>query len=54
MDVYGRPILTCPSPNKIEEERQQSINQRFADEIQKHLLFSSILSFVSEFSISIG
>lgn len=43
MDVYGRPILTCPSPNKIEEERQQSINQRFADEIQKHLQMTGTL-----------
>ncbi|XP_052071222.1 uncharacterized protein LOC127709654 isoform X2 [Mytilus californianus] len=37
VDAFGRPVLAIPSPAKSEEEKMQAINQKFAEEIQKHL-----------------
>ncbi|XP_071129133.1 uncharacterized protein [Mytilus edulis] len=37
VDAFGRPVLAIPSPVKSEEEKMQAINQKFAEEIQKHL-----------------
>lgn len=41
VDASGRPVL--PPTVRTEEERVQSINQKFADEIQKHLQMTGVV-----------